>query len=75
MFTHNFHHKNVLQIRLSALALIVETNRSTEILCQADFKLLRLYLKYNINCEVPSFRQQTLALISKVDICLWLQRH
>ncbi|XP_034254702.1 thyroid adenoma-associated protein homolog [Thrips palmi] len=54
------------EVRISALGLVVETHRSTEILSQTDFMLLRKFLKYNINCEIPSFRQQTLALVTKL---------
>lgn len=60
--------ETIFQIRLSALGLIVETNRSTESLNNTDFELLKLFLKYNINCEVPSFRQQTLSFIFKVSV-------
>lgn len=54
------------EIRISALALVVETNRSTEIICQADLALIKIFLEYNVSCEVPAFRQQSLALVSKL---------
>lgn len=60
--------KTNFQIRLSALGLIVETSRSTESLNNTDFELLKLFLEHNVNCEVPSFRQQTLSFTFKVSI-------
>lgn len=54
------------EIRVAAVGLIVETNRSTEVFSKMDFSLLQSFLEYNVNSEIPSFRQQALAFMSKL---------
>ncbi|KAK3932204.1 Thyroid adenoma-associated protein-like protein [Frankliniella fusca] len=68
------------KIRIAALGLIIETNRSTELFSQVDLTLLKSFLECNVNCEIPSFRQEALALMSKLftrmkDSINLLKRH
>nr|CAD7573859.1 unnamed protein product [Timema californicum] len=54
------------EIRLCALSLLVESNRSTETLLAGELRLVRTFLEYNMNTQLPSARQQALALFRKL---------
>nr|CAD7396863.1 unnamed protein product [Timema cristinae] len=54
------------EIRLCALSLLVESNRSTETLLTGELRLVRTFLEYNMNTQLPSARQQALALFRKL---------
>jgi hypothetical protein len=56
------------QIRMSALSLLAESHRSTETFSAYELQLIKTFLEYNVNSEVPSSRQQTLALLKKVHL-------
>ncbi|XP_067011359.2 tRNA (32-2'-O)-methyltransferase regulator THADA [Anabrus simplex] len=53
-------------IRLSAFALLAESHRSTEPFLPSELRLIRIFLKHNINTDVPAARQQTLAHLKKI---------
>lgn len=55
-----------LQIRIAALSLLAESHRSTETFSVSELQLIRRFLEYNVNSEIPSSRQQTLSLLKKV---------
>jgi hypothetical protein len=51
---------------MSALSLLAESRRSTETFSACELQLIQTFLEYNVNVEVPSSRQQILALLKKV---------
>lgn len=57
----------MFQVRVSSLSLIAECQKSTEIFTDWELKYIVTYLYYNINTQLPSTRQQIMALIKKVS--------
>lgn len=57
-----------LQIRLSVLALIVESQKSTALFTEWELNFLRKYLYYNITAETPNTRKQIVATYKKAFI-------
>ncbi|KAI4458024.1 thada/death receptor interacting protein [Holotrichia oblita] len=53
------------EVRVSALALIVESQKSTEIFSTWELDFLKKYFHYNANTQVPSTRQQIVALYKR----------
>lgn len=54
--------------RIMALRLLVETHKTTELLSELECEHILLFLEYNSNCQSPSVRQKTLALLGKALI-------
>ncbi|GFY54930.1 thyroid adenoma-associated protein homolog [Trichonephila inaurata madagascariensis] len=54
------------QVRLSAFSLICENSKTTEIIPADIFKLIKVTLPYNINCQAPAFRQQMVSYMKKL---------
>ncbi|XP_068089110.1 tRNA (32-2'-O)-methyltransferase regulator THADA isoform X2 [Hyperolius riggenbachi] len=54
------------QIRMDALGLLCESHWSTEVVSLDEMDLVRFFLKYNLNCQSPSVRQQLCYLIKKL---------
>ncbi|XP_018411906.1 PREDICTED: thyroid adenoma-associated protein [Nanorana parkeri] len=54
------------QIRMDALGLLCESHWSTEVVSVDEMNLVRFFLKYNLNCQSPSVRQQMCYLIKKL---------
>jgi hypothetical protein len=59
---------SLAQIRMSALSLLAESHCSTETFSAAELQLIKTFLEYNVNSEVPSSRKQALALLKKVQL-------
>ncbi|PSN50021.1 hypothetical protein C0J52_03298 [Blattella germanica] len=59
-----YHHD--VELRMSALSLLTESHRSTEVFTMSELHLIKTFLVYNINTEIPSSRQQMLSLMKKV---------
>lgn len=55
----------MLQIRLSILALIVESQKSTALFTDWELNFLRKYLYYNITAQTPNTRKQIVATYKK----------
>ena len=51
---------------MSALAVLAESHRTTEIFSASELQLIKTFLVYNVNTEIPSSRQKTIALLKKV---------
>jgi hypothetical protein len=51
---------------MSALSLLAVSHRSTEAFSVSELQLVKRFLEYNVNSEIPSSRQQTLSLLKKV---------
>lgn len=49
---------NFFQVRITALAVIVESHKSTEIFLDWEFHYLSKYLRYNISSHIPNIRNQ-----------------
>ncbi|XP_077341799.1 tRNA (32-2'-O)-methyltransferase regulator THADA isoform X1 [Lithobates pipiens] len=54
------------QIRMDALGLLCESHWSTEVVSVDEMNLVRFFLRYNLNCQSPSVRQQMCYLIKKL---------
>ncbi|XP_073528138.1 tRNA (32-2'-O)-methyltransferase regulator THADA isoform X2 [Phyllobates terribilis] len=54
------------QIRIDALGLLCESHWSTEVVSQDEMDLITFFLKYNLNCQSPSIRQQLCYLLKKL---------
>ncbi|XP_017474797.1 PREDICTED: thyroid adenoma-associated protein homolog isoform X1 [Rhagoletis zephyria] len=54
--------------RIMALRLLVETNKTTELLTLLECENLLNYLEYNANCQSPATRQKMLGLFNKALI-------
>ncbi|XP_063774402.1 tRNA (32-2'-O)-methyltransferase regulator THADA isoform X2 [Pseudophryne corroboree] len=54
------------QIRMDALGLLCESHWSTEVVSLDEINLVHFFLKYNLNCQSPSVRQQSCYLIRKL---------
>ncbi|XP_073420301.1 tRNA (32-2'-O)-methyltransferase regulator THADA isoform X2 [Dendrobates tinctorius] len=54
------------QIRIDALGLLCESHWSTEVVSQNEMDLITFFLKYNLNCQTPSIRQQLCYLLKKL---------
>ncbi|XP_065068147.1 tRNA (32-2'-O)-methyltransferase regulator THADA-like isoform X1 [Rhopilema esculentum] len=53
------------QVRLDCLALICESNKSTEVLQQQDFQLLKFFIPLNMTSQSPKFRSRFVCCIKK----------
>ncbi|XP_018794647.1 PREDICTED: thyroid adenoma-associated protein homolog [Bactrocera latifrons] len=53
------------ETRIMALRLLVETNKSTELLTLLECENMLTFLEYNSNCQSPATRQKILALFDK----------
>ncbi|XP_011194015.1 thyroid adenoma-associated protein homolog [Zeugodacus cucurbitae] len=56
------------ETRIMALRLLVETNKTTELLTLLECENLLTFLEYNSNCQSPATRQKMLALFDKALI-------
>ncbi|KAM4770872.1 tRNA (32-2'-O)-methyltransferase regulator THADA [Rhinophrynus dorsalis] len=54
------------QVRVDALGLICESHWSTEVVSLEEMRLIQFCLKYNLNCQSPSVRQQLCYLVKKL---------
>ncbi|XP_029030898.1 thyroid adenoma-associated protein [Betta splendens] len=54
------------QVRMDALGLVCESNRSTEILTLQEMDLIRHFLPPSLNSQSPGVRQQTVSLLKKL---------
>ncbi|XP_075719351.1 tRNA (32-2'-O)-methyltransferase regulator THADA isoform X2 [Rhinoderma darwinii] len=54
------------QIRIDALGLLCESHWSTEVVSLDEMNLIKFFLKYNLNCQSPSIRQQLCYLLKKL---------
>ncbi|XP_069810892.1 tRNA (32-2'-O)-methyltransferase regulator THADA isoform X2 [Dendropsophus ebraccatus] len=54
------------QVRIDALGLLCESHWSTEVVSQEEMSLIKFFLKYNLNCQSPSIRQQLCYLLKKL---------
>lgn len=54
------------KVRLSTLALIIETNKSTEIFTKFEINFLLEFFKYNISTPESTFREEMLTLYLKM---------
>ncbi|KAM3931868.1 tRNA (32-2'-O)-methyltransferase regulator THADA [Leptodactylus fuscus] len=54
------------QIRIDALGLLCESHWSTEVISPDEMDLIKFFLKYNLNCQSPSIRQQLCYLLKKL---------
>ncbi|KAG9484416.1 hypothetical protein GDO78_010020 [Eleutherodactylus coqui] len=54
------------QIRIDALGLLCESHWSTEVVSPDEMSLIKFFLKYNLNCQSPSIRQQLCYLLKKL---------
>ncbi|KAG8584255.1 hypothetical protein GDO81_008754 [Engystomops pustulosus] len=54
------------QIRIDALGLLCESHWSTEVVSPEEMDLVKFFLKYNLNCQSPSIRQQLCYLLKKL---------
>ncbi|CAJ1066908.1 thyroid adenoma-associated protein [Xyrichtys novacula] len=54
------------QVRMDALGLVCESNRSTEVLTSQEMDLIRHFLPPNLNSQSPGVRQQTVSLLKKL---------
>lgn len=53
-------------IKLSALALVGESQKITEPFSSRDFECIIMFLEYNVNVQNPSVRQQILGIFKKI---------
>ncbi|CAI9614774.1 unnamed protein product, partial [Staurois parvus] len=51
---------------MDALGLLCESHWSTEVVSVDEIDLVRFFLRYNLNCQSPSVRQQMCYLIKKL---------
>lgn len=58
----------LLQVRLSAFALLCDNFKTTEPIDSNTFELIKCGLPFNINCQSPPFRQQLISYMKKVYI-------
>ncbi|XP_075352416.1 tRNA (32-2'-O)-methyltransferase regulator THADA isoform X2 [Mycteria americana] len=54
------------QVCIDALGLLCETHRSTEIVSMEEMELIQFFMKYNLNSQSPSVRQQIGSLLRKL---------
>lgn len=54
------------QVRLDALGLICETNRTTEMVSQREMDLVKFFLPYNLNSQFPAIRQKIVWVMRKL---------
>ncbi|KAG8443616.1 hypothetical protein GDO86_008965 [Hymenochirus boettgeri] len=54
------------QVRVDALGLLCESHWSTEVVSLDEMNLVLFSLKYNLNCQSPSIRQQFCYLLKKL---------
>ncbi|XP_056424110.1 thyroid adenoma-associated protein isoform X2 [Hyla sarda] len=54
------------QIRIDALGLLCESHWSTEVVSRDEMTLITFFLRYNLNCQSPSIRQQLCYLLKKL---------
>ncbi|XP_078616956.1 tRNA (32-2'-O)-methyltransferase regulator THADA-like [Branchiostoma floridae x Branchiostoma japonicum] len=58
------------QVRLSSLSLLSESHKQTDPIPGPRLSLVLHFLKYNLNSQSPSFRQQTCSSLKKLFICV-----
>ncbi|XP_078695744.1 tRNA (32-2'-O)-methyltransferase regulator THADA-like [Branchiostoma floridae x Branchiostoma belcheri] len=58
------------QVRLSSLSLLCESHKQTDPIPGHRLSLVLHFLKYNLNSQSPSFRQQTCSSLKKLFICV-----
>ncbi|GLV20132.1 THADA, partial [Carabus blaptoides fortunei] len=56
------------EVRITSLALIAESRKSTATFTGWELKYIVTYLRYNINTQLPSTRQQIMSLMKKILI-------
>ena len=56
----------VIQVRLDAFALLCENQKTTEVVSDLELHLIRDFIPYNLNNQMPSFRQHFLSHLKKV---------
>ncbi|NWR67063.1 THADA protein, partial [Bucorvus abyssinicus] len=54
------------QVCIDTLGLLCETHRSTEIVSVEEMQLIQFFMKYNLNSQSPSVRQQIASLLRKL---------
>lgn len=54
------------QIRLDSFGLICETQKTTELILNSEFDLVKKFLNFNSDSLSPSFRQVVIAHLKKV---------
>jgi hypothetical protein len=54
------------QVRIACLALISESQKTTESFSKEELDLIKKFLIYNVNNESPAVRQKSLSLFKKV---------
>ncbi|XP_053314799.1 thyroid adenoma-associated protein [Spea bombifrons] len=54
------------QVRVDALGLLCESHWTTEVVSLDEMNLVLFFLKYNLNCQSPSVRQQLCYLMRKL---------
>ena len=67
-----------IQVRLDAFALLCENQKTTEIISDLELDLIKGFVPYNLNNQMPSFRQHFLSHLKKVNdkgfnVCLFLK--
>lgn len=55
-------------VRTSALLLITESRKTTEAFTDQDFECIMFFLKYNINVQSPSMRQNILGIVKNLFV-------
>ncbi|GJQ88097.1 hypothetical protein Trydic_g13108 [Trypoxylus dichotomus] len=56
------------EVRVSTLALVIESQKSTEIFSTWELDFLKKYFFYNVTTQMPNTRQQIIALYKKAFI-------
>ncbi|XP_069787225.1 thyroid adenoma-associated protein isoform X3 [Narcine bancroftii] len=54
------------QVRLDALGLLCETNRTTEPVSEQEMDLVKFFLAYNLNSQSPAMRQKIVWVLRKL---------
>ena len=55
------------QVRLDAFGLLCDNLKSTEVIADVEFKLVKRFLEFNSDSMSPSFRQIVIAHLKKVS--------
>ncbi|KAJ8917148.1 hypothetical protein NQ315_012640 [Exocentrus adspersus] len=53
------------EIRITALAAVVDTQKSTEIFLDFEFEFLLTYIRFNITSQIPNIRKQMITYYKK----------
>ena len=56
-----------MQVRLDAFALLCENQKTTELISDLELDLIKGFSPYNLNNQMPSFRQHFLSHLKKVS--------